>query len=66
MMAKVKDRLAVSKQTTQKSRMDRFSIKKLKEMEGKKQHRVEISNRYAASKILDDDDVNINRASETI
>jgi hypothetical protein len=49
-MAKFRERLTVSKQTTQKYRMERFNLKKLKEVEGKKQHRVEISNRFAALK----------------
>jgi hypothetical protein len=45
--------------------MDRFNLKKLDEVEGKEQYWVEISNRFAALEILDDDVV-INRAWETI
>jgi hypothetical protein len=63
-VAKVKERLAVSKQTR-----DKFDIEvqsqKLNEVEGKEQYQVEISNRFAALENLDDD-VDINRAWETI
>jgi hypothetical protein len=64
-VAKVKEKLAVSKRTTQKCDTERFNLRKLDEVEGKKQYRVEISNRFAASENLDDD-VDINRAWETI
>jgi hypothetical protein len=33
--------------------MERFNIKKLNDVEGKEQHRVEISNRFAALEHLD-------------
>jgi hypothetical protein len=42
-----------------------FNLKKLDEVEGKEQYRVEILNRFAALENLDDD-VDINRAWETI
>jgi hypothetical protein len=42
-----------------------FNLKKLNEVECKGRHRVEISNRFAALENLDDD-VDINRAWETI
>jgi hypothetical protein len=42
-VAKVRESLAVSKQTTNIFYMERFSLKKLKEVEGKEQYRVEIS-----------------------
>jgi flagellar biosynthesis/type III secretory pathway chaperone len=45
--------------------MDRLNLKKLDEVEGKEQYRVEISNRFAALEDLDDG-VDINRAWETI
>jgi hypothetical protein len=35
--------------------MERFNLKKLDEVEGKEQYRVEISNRFAALENLDDD-----------
>jgi uncharacterized metal-binding protein YceD (DUF177 family) len=40
--------------------MERFNLKKLKEVEGKEQYHVEISNRFAALENLYDD-VDINR-----
>jgi hypothetical protein len=48
MVAKVRDRLAVSKQTTQIFHMQRVSRKKLNEVKSKEKYRVEISNRFAA------------------
>jgi hypothetical protein len=64
-VAKVKERLAVSKRAEQKFYMERFNLKKLGMVEGKEQYRVEISNRFAALENLDDD-VDIDRACETI
>jgi hypothetical protein len=58
-------RLAVSKQTTHRIHTKRFNIKKLNEVEAKEQYRVEISNRSAALKNLDDY-LDINRAWENI
>jgi hypothetical protein len=54
-VAKVRERLAVSKQTTHKFDMERVYLKKLDEVEGKDQYRVEISNRFAALEDLDYD-----------
>jgi hypothetical protein len=45
--------------------LERFNLKKLNEVEGKEQYRVEISSRFAASENLDAE-VHINRAWETI
>jgi hypothetical protein len=45
--------------------MERFSLKKLNEVEGKEQCRVEISNRFAALENLDAE-VDINRGWKTI
>jgi hypothetical protein len=45
-LSKVRERLAASKQTTQKYHMERFSLKKLNEIEGKEQYWVEISSRF--------------------
>jgi hypothetical protein len=64
-VAKVRKRLAMSKQTTHRAHMKRFNLKKLNEVEGKEQYRVEISNRFTALENLDND-VNIKRAWETI
>jgi hypothetical protein len=56
-VAKVRERLAVNKQ-----RSNRFSLKKLNEVEGKEQYCVEVSNRSAAL----DTEVEINSAWEMI
>jgi hypothetical protein len=45
--------------------MERFNLKKLNEVEGKEQFRIEISNRFAVLEDLDTE-VDINRAWETI
>jgi hypothetical protein len=45
--------------------MERFNLKKLNEVEGKEQFRVEVSNRFAALEDLDAE-VDINSAWETI
>jgi hypothetical protein len=42
-------RLEMSKQTKQRFHMDRFNLKKLNEVKGKEQYRVQISNRFADS-----------------
>jgi hypothetical protein len=47
-VAKVRERLAVSKQATYNFHMERFNLKKLNELEAKEQYRVEISSRLAA------------------
>jgi hypothetical protein len=45
--------------------MERFNLKKLNEVEGKEQYRVEISNRFTALENLDTA-VDVNKAWETI
>jgi hypothetical protein len=50
-VAKVRERLAVSKQATHRVHMERFNLKKLNEVEGKEQYCVEISNRFTALEI---------------
>jgi hypothetical protein len=47
------ERLAVNKQRSQRFNMSRFYLKKLHEVEGKEQFRVEVSNRFAALEDLD-------------
>ncbi|PNF43036.1 hypothetical protein B7P43_G07223 [Cryptotermes secundus] len=64
-VAKVRERLAVSKQTTHTVHMKRFNLKKLNEVDGKEQYRVEISNRFAALENLDTE-VDVNKTWETI
>jgi hypothetical protein len=52
-VAKVRERLVVTKQNTHGVNTERFNLKKLlKEAEGKGQYRVEISNRYQLRKTL--------------
>jgi hypothetical protein len=62
---KFRERLALSKQTTHIIHMERYNLKKLNEVEGKEQYRIEISNRLAASE-NSNTEVDINRAGETI
>jgi hypothetical protein len=64
-VAKVRERLAVSKQTMHRFHIERFNIKELNELEGKEQYCAEISNRFAALENIDTE-VDINRAWETI
>jgi hypothetical protein len=47
-VAKVRERLTVSKQITQRVHMEAFNPMKLNKVEGKEQYRVEISKRFAA------------------
>jgi len=47
-VAKVKERLAVSKEAAQKYDVERFNLRKLNEQEVRKQYQIEISNRFAA------------------
>jgi hypothetical protein len=54
-----------NKQTKHRVHIERFNLKKLNEVEGKEQYRVEISNRFAALENLNTE-VDINGAWETI
>ena len=54
MVAKVRERLAVSKQTAQTFDGERFNLRKLNELEVRKQHQIEITNRFAALENLSD------------
>ena len=62
MVAKVRERLAVSKQETQKFDGERFNLRKLNELEVRKQYQ---TNRFAAFENLGDSE-DINRALESI
>jgi uncharacterized protein YaaR (DUF327 family) len=64
-VAKVRERLAVNKQRSHRFDMERFNLKKLNDVEGKEQFRVEVSNRFAALEDLDAK-VEINSAWEMI
>jgi hypothetical protein len=55
----------VNKQRSHRLDIERFNLKKLNEVEGKDQFRVEVSNRFVALEDLDAE-VEINSAWETI
>jgi len=61
--AKVRERLAVSKQAAQKSDEERFNLRKLSELEVRKQYQIEVTNRRAALGNLNDSE-DINRVWE--
>jgi hypothetical protein len=50
---KVRDKLAVSKQTKHRFHMERFDVKKLNVVEPKERYLLEISNRFAVLGNLD-------------
>jgi hypothetical protein len=64
-VAKIRERLAVSKQTTHRVHMKRYNLKNLNEVGSKEQYRVEISNRFAALENLGNE-VHSNKAWEII
>jgi hypothetical protein len=64
-VAKVRKRLAVNKQRSRRSHMERFNLNRLNEVESKEQYRVEVSNRFAALDDLDAD-VKINSAGKRL
>jgi hypothetical protein len=53
-VAKVKERLAVSKQAAQKFDAQKFNFRKLRELEVRKQYQIKISTRFAALENLND------------
>jgi hypothetical protein len=63
--AKVRERLPVSKQAAQKFEAERFNLKKLSEVEVRKQYQLKISNRFAALENLNVSE-DMNRAWENI
>jgi len=65
MVAKVRERLAVNKHAAQKFDGERFNIRKLNELDIRKQYQIEISNRFSALENLSDSR-DINRAWENI
>jgi hypothetical protein len=52
-VAKIRERLAVNKQRSQRFHIERLNLKKLNKVEGKKQFHVEVSNRFAALEDLE-------------
>ena len=65
MVAKIRESLAVNKQATQKFDWERFNLRKLNELEVRKQYQIEISNKFAALENLSDNK-DINRVWENI
>jgi len=65
MVAKDRERLAVSKQAVQKFGVKRFILSKLNELKVTKQYQIKFSNRFAALGNFSDSD-NISRAWENI
>jgi len=63
--AKVRERLSVGKQAAQRFDMQIFNLRKLNELEVRKQYQIEITNRFAALENLNDDE-NVNRTWENI
>jgi len=55
-IAKVKERLAVGKQTAQRFDRQRFNFRKLNEPEVREQYQIEITNRFAALENLNDEE----------
>jgi len=64
-IAKVRERLAVGKQATQRFDRQRFNLRKLNELEVRKQYQIEITNRFAPLENLNDDE-DVNRTWENI
>jgi uncharacterized FlaG/YvyC family protein len=59
-VAKVREKLAVSKQARQKSDVEKFNLRKPNALEVRKNHQIKISNRFAALENLRDSE-HINR-----
>ena len=64
-VAKFRERKAVSKQAAQKFDGERFNLRKLNEPEVKEKYQIEITNRFAALENLNVDE-DVNRAWENI
>ena len=64
-VAKVRERLAVSKQAAQKFGGERFNLRKLNELDVRKRYQIGITNSFAALENLNDNE-DINRAWENI
>jgi hypothetical protein len=62
-VAKVRERLSARKQAAQKADVERLNLKKLSEMEVRKEFQIEISNRFEALENLNDSE-DKNRAWE--
>ena len=56
MVAKVRERLVVSKQAAQRFDGERLNLRQLNELEVRKQYQIEITNRFTALENLSDDE----------
>jgi bifunctional DNA-binding transcriptional regulator/antitoxin component of YhaV-PrlF toxin-antitoxin module len=65
MVAKVRERLAVRKQAAQESDGGRFNLRKLNDLEVRKQYQIDITNRFAALENLNEDE-DVNRTWDNI
>ena len=65
MVTKVRERLQVNKQEIKMFDKERFNLRKLNELEVRKQCQIKISNKLAALENISDDE-EINRALENI
>ena len=65
MVAKLRERLAVSRQAAQKFEEERFNLRKLKELEVKEKYQIEITNRFAALENVNVEE-DVNRVWENI
>ena len=65
MVVKIRERLAVSKQEAQMFDRAKFILRKLNELEFRKEYQIEISNRFATLENLSDSE-DINRTCEKI
>ena len=65
MVAKVREKLAVSKKAAQRFDGERFNLRKLNNLEVRKQDQMDITNRFAGLENLSDSE-DINRAWENI
>ena len=64
MVAKVRERLAANKQAAQKFHGEGFNLRKLNELEVRKQYQIEITDGFAALENLSDGE-DVNRAWES-
>jgi len=64
-VAKVREKWAVSKQAALKFYVEKFNLRKLRELEVSKQYQIKTSNRFASLENLSDGE-NINRAWENV
>ena len=64
-ISKVMERSAVGKQAAQRFDRRRFNLRKLNELEVRKQYQIEVTNRFVALENLNDDE-DVNRTWENI